>query len=286
VRLAGDTVFVDSVSTELIGLDVRVPAHHAFGEWIKTTGLIAADPAGRAAVSAPAQGRIESIAVAPGDRVSRGQAVASLSSPEFLSGSVELRAPRAGLVTARLAEVGQVVEPGAPILQISDLGRVIVLADLFPEMLRDVRSGMPVEIELPGDSLPLTGSIAAIDAQVDSTTQAVRARVPLPNPDGRLRPGAFVRVRIRTRPGADAVFVPAAAVVRDSLGQWVYVPGGEGYVRRSVEARAVPGDSMAIVAGIEPGRPVVVRGAYQLDQARFSFRGLATFGEESDDEGK
>jgi multidrug efflux pump subunit AcrA (membrane-fusion protein) len=280
VRVAGDTVFVDSVSTDLIGLEVQVPPHHGFGDWIETTGTIGADPAGRAVVSSPAQGRLESIAVAPGDRVGRGQSVATLTSPEFFSGSVQLRAPRAGLVTARLAEVGQIVDAGTPIVEIVDLSRVIVFADVFPEMAERIRSGMSAEVVLPGDSVPIAGSIAAVDAQVDSATQAVRARVPLENPDGRLRPGAFVRVRIETRAGQEAVLVPGSAVVRDSLGQWVYVPAGKGYVRRAVQARAARGDSMAILSGVDPGGPVVVRGAYQLQQAGFSFKGLVTFGEE------
>jgi multidrug efflux pump subunit AcrA (membrane-fusion protein) len=281
VRIAGDTVFVDSLSRELIGLEVQVPPRRAFGDWVQTTGTIGADPVARAVVSAPAQGRLESISVAPSDRVARGQSVASLSSPEFLAGSVQLRAPRAGVVTARLAEVGQIVDAGAPVVELADLGHVVVFADVFPEMLNAVHAGARVEVLVPGDSLPIAGSIASVDAQVDSITQAVRARIPLDNADGRLRPGTFVRIRIETRPGEQAILVPGAAVVRDSTGQWVYEPAGDGYVRRAVQARAAPGDSMAILSGVDPGRPLVVRGAYQLQQASFSFKGLTTFGEES-----
>jgi multidrug efflux pump subunit AcrA (membrane-fusion protein) len=286
VRIAGDTVFVDSASAELIGLEVRVPPHHAVGEWIETTGQIAADPAGRSAVSAPAEGRIESISVVPGDQVARGQTVVRFTSPEYLSGAIELRAPRAGLVTARLADVGAVVQPGASILEISDLDRVILLVDVFPEMLGEVHVGMAVEAEVPGDSLALRGSISAIDAQVDSLTQAARARVPLQNPQGRLRPGTFLHARVLAREGEEAILVPSTAVVRDSVHQWVYAPARDGYERRAVKARAAPGDSMAVMSGIEPGQPVVVRGAYQLHQARFSFRGLTTFGEEGGEAGE
>jgi multidrug efflux pump subunit AcrA (membrane-fusion protein) len=261
VRVAGDTVFVDSLSSELIGLEVQVPPRRAFGDWIETTGTIAVDPVARAVISAPAQGRLESITVAPGDRVSRGQTVAGLSSPEFLAGSVQLRAPRSGVVTARLAEVGQIVDAGAPVVELADLGRVIVFADVFPEMLEVVHPGARVEVAISGDSQPIAGSIAVVDAQVDSVTQAVRARVPLDNASGKLRPGAFVRIRIETRPGGEAILVPGSAVVRDSVGQWVYEPAGKGYVRRAVQARAAPGDSMAILSGVDPGRPLGARRA-------------------------
>lgn len=282
VRFAGDTVFVDSASADLIGLTVGVPPHHPFHDWIETTGQIAPDRAALASVSAPAEGRIEAISVAPGDRVRRGQPLVTFRSPEYLAGSVQLRAPRGGIVTGRWADVGQFVQPGTPILEISDLSRVILQVDLFPEMLARVGPEMLVEAVVPGDSIRRTGTIAAVDAQVDSSTQAARARVPLANADGRLRPGTFARVRIRTRAGDEAVFVPAEAVVRDSAGQWVYTPAGKGYARRRVEAEAIPGDSMVLLGGVDPGRPLVVRGAYQLHQARFSFRGLVTFGEESE----
>ena len=284
VRVSGDTVIPSPSSRELIGLRVEVPPHHAFGDWIETTGQIVADPGSLAAVSAPAEGRIDGIAAEPGDLVSRGQPLVRFSSPEYLSGSTTLRAPRPGWITARLAEVGQVVQPGTPVLEIADLRQVLLLVDVFPEMVPRVERGMRVEAVLPGDSVPRAGSIDALGVEVDPGSQATHARVQLPNPDGALRPGTFVRVRIQTRPGGEAVFTPAPAVIRDSLGQWVYVPAGEGFVPRRVEAHPVPGDSMAIVTGVEPGQAVVLEGAYQLHQAGFTFKGLVTFGEEAEEE--
>ena len=284
VRISGDTVFVSPASAALIGLEVAVPPHERLGDWIETTGQIATDPAARAVVAAPAQGRVESVAVSPGDRVARGQPLVRLSSPEYLSGAVALAAPRAGVVTARAAEVGEVVQPGDALVEIAGLGRVVLLVDLFPEMLPRVAPGAPVEFVLPGRDEAGEAQIASIDPQVDPATQAAQARVPLANPEGALRPGTFVRVRVLADPGGEAVLVPAEAVVRDSVGQWAFAPAGEGYAPRRVVARAVPGDRMAIVEGVEPGEPLVVRGAYQLHQAGFTFRGLATFGEEAEEE--
>ncbi|HEY7530592.1 MAG TPA: efflux RND transporter periplasmic adaptor subunit [Gemmatimonadota bacterium] len=282
-RISGDTVFVDSAAAELVGIDVGVPPHREVGDWIETTGRIEADPAARSDVTAPAEGRIDAIAVRPGDRVARGRRVARFSSPEFLAGAVDLRAPRGGTVTAVHAAAGAVVAAGTPILEIADLGELLLVVDVFPEM-RGVRAGLPVEAELPGSDEPVRGEISALSPQTDSATQTVGARVPLRNRDGSLRPGTFVRARVRVGSTGEAVILPAEAVVRDSVGQRVYVPAGGGYAPLAVTATALPGDSVAVTGGLEAGRRVVLRGAYELQQAGFTFRGLETFGEEAEEE--
>jgi multidrug efflux pump subunit AcrA (membrane-fusion protein) len=282
-RISADTVFVDSAAARLVGLEVAVPPRREVGDWVETTGRIEADPAARSDVTAPAEGRIDAILVRPGDRVGAGRGVARFSSPEFLAGAVELRAPRGGVVTAVHAAAGAVVSAGTPILEIADFRALLLVVDVFPDM-RGVRAGLPVEAEIPGRDEPVRGEIAALAARTDSVSQTVGARVPIANPDGSLRPGAFVRARVRVGSTKEAVILPAEAVVRDSAGQRVYVPAGDGYAPVAVTASAIPGDSMAVTAGLEPRGAVVVRGAYELQQAGFTFRGLETFGEEAEEE--
>ena len=284
VRVRGDTVRVEERAARVIGLEVAVPPRDSVGEWVETTAEIAADPSRAAIVSAPAEGRVESLAAAVGDEVSRGQPLVRFASPVYLAGAVTLRAPRAGVVTAVPAAVGQVATPGTPLVEIAGLDRVLLLVDLFPEMLPRIEPGARVEFALPGDAAPRAARIERIEGRVDPVTQAARARVPLANPAGELRPGTFVRARVLADPGGEAALLPAEAVVTDSAGQWVFVPAGEGYVRRRVRARALPPERFAVVEGLAAGEPVVLRGAYQLYQAGFTFRGLATFGEEAEEE--
>jgi membrane fusion protein (multidrug efflux system) len=76
-----------------------------------------------------------------------------------------------------------------------------------------------------GTVYPLKGRLAFIDPRVNTQTGSFDARAEVPNPDGALRPGQFVRVVLESAPRPDVIVVPQRAVMDGPQGKFVYVTG-------------------------------------------------------------
>lgn len=120
----------------------------------------------------------------------------------------------------------------------------------------------PVRITLlDGTPYEREGLLNFIDTTVNSETGSAALRATFPNPEGRLKPGQFVRVEILgwERPGA--VLVPQRAVMQSSAGASVMVVGaGDVVEMRQVAADAWEGDDWLIGAGLAAGDRVIVDG--------------------------
>ncbi|MGA9524053.1 MAG: efflux RND transporter periplasmic adaptor subunit, partial [Myxococcaceae bacterium] len=129
-----------------------------------------------------------------------------------------------------------------------------------------VRSGQEVRIELEGTALaPIDATISRMSPSVDPHTRTVRARVELPNPEGSLRDGAFLRARIAVSGQREAMLVPSGAVQRAEGTPLVFVRKQNGlYEPKRVTLGANLGTEVEILEGLEPGADVVTTGAFLL----------------------
>jgi membrane fusion protein (multidrug efflux system) len=110
-----------------------------------------------------------------------------------------------------------------------------------------------------------TGWLAFSDVRVSGETGTSDARAVLPNPDGRLHPGQFVRVTLSgaTRPGA--VLVPQRAVLEGPQGKFVYVVDDKGTAQpRPVEVGEWAGSDWIITSGLKGGERVIVDGVMKI----------------------
>ena len=120
----------------------------------------------------------------------------------------------------------------------------------------------PARLILPDGSLyQRSGEVDFTDSSVDPRTGTVRARAVFANPDQRIRPGQFVRVRLQTATLPDALVVPERAIATDQRGEAVYVIDGESKARRrAIELGPTVGQGRVITEGLSPGDRIVVDG--------------------------
>jgi membrane fusion protein, multidrug efflux system len=110
-----------------------------------------------------------------------------------------------------------------------------------------------------------TGSLLAIDNQIDPTTGTVRMKALFPNDDFSLYPNQFVNARLLVDTVRKAVLIPTAALQRSPQATYVYVVKGDATVEmRSVEVELTEGEDSAIRKGVSPGEVVVVDGVDKL----------------------
>jgi membrane fusion protein (multidrug efflux system) len=111
-----------------------------------------------------------------------------------------------------------------------------------------------------------TGKLNFSDTRISAATGTRETRAELPNGDGQLRPGQFVRVVLRGATYPNAVTVPQRAVLEGPQGKFVYVVGEKGVA----EARPVQagewsgGGDWIIIDGLKEGERVIVDGVMKL----------------------
>jgi membrane fusion protein, multidrug efflux system len=123
-----------------------------------------------------------------------------------------------------------------------------------------------VELRLPDGSVYAhKGKLDFADVRVSTQTGTREARAEVPNPDGALRPGQFVRVVLKGASIPNAVTVPQRAVLEGPQGKFVYVVDEKSTAQpRPVEAGQWSGDRWVISSGLEGGERVIVDGVMKI----------------------
>jgi len=180
-----------------------------------------------------------------------------------------------GEVVAKHVVPGEWLAPEKEILTVADLTRVWVLADVVERDLEALLQAHAAagrrraEVRVAAFSgRTFAGELRWIGATVDRRTRTVKARVEVPNPDGLLRPGMFVKVEVELggeRASLLNLWVPAEAVVEDREERFVFVRAGpRRFVRRDVKLGARDSGVGEVTAGLSPGEEIVVQGAFLL----------------------
>jgi membrane fusion protein (multidrug efflux system) len=125
---------------------------------------------------------------------------------------------------------------------------------------------LDVEIVMAdGSGYPQTGRIFFRDANYSTETGTFLVRATFPNQDGTLRPGQFVRVRVKGAIRPDAILVPQQAVLQGAQGFFVWIVDAESKAQiRPVQVGDWQGDNWFITKGLSAGDRVITEGLMRL----------------------
>ena len=171
------------------------------------------------------------IAVAEGQAV-QAEAGASAANAAVRTAAVQqgysrITAPFGGIVTARPAAPGTLVQPGTVILKIAQIDQVRVQANVAVEDMVGVQRGTPVSISVQGDGRTIAARVTSVFPSASSETRTAVVEAVVPNPGHHLLPGAFVTMQIAKNTVTDKLLVPASAVVTENGQSYVWTAGGE-----------------------------------------------------------
>lgn len=185
---------------------------------------------------------------------------------------IDILSPRNGIIQIVSAQAGQVVNAGAPLLEIVDLDKLWIRVPVYAGLVNEINSTAPASITGLSDS---SGGVAAKPIPAPPTANALSASVDLyyevDNTKSRFRPGERVTVHVPLNGDTESLVVPRAAVLRDIYGTgWVYVKSGEHEYRRQRVAVTFTTEEFAVLSlGPDAGTPVVVDGAPELFGTEF-----------------
>ncbi len=169
-----------------------------------------------------------------------------------------ITAPYAGVVGATLAELGDMAQPGRPLLTVFDPRDLRVTATLPQTALSRLKLSEPVRVEIASLGKSLTATRVTVIPVADARTHTTRIRLDLPAAEGVL-PGQFARARFVT--GAVRVLaVPATALLRRGEVTAVYVVDGQGRAQlRQVRAGEEVGEGFVeILSGLSAGERIAL----------------------------
>jgi RND family efflux transporter MFP subunit len=183
---------------------------------------------------------------------------------------MELVAEADGILTGTLAEPGQVVAAGQPVLSLAEAAALDVVFAL-PEQSRALLETAGATAELWGVSgKEYALSLRDISPDVDPVGRTYRVRMTLTAPDAEAALGRTVTVRLTTSGTQPAAALPLAAVVNDGAGAAVWrLPQGADHVERvPVDLVRIEGEVALVRGPLVDGDFVVSLGANKIDHTR------------------
>jgi RND family efflux transporter MFP subunit len=173
-----------------------------------------------------------------------------------------VQAPFDGVITARNVDVGNLITAGSTGSALFTMARpdpLRVAIDVPQAYALGVKVGDQVDVtqaELPGQKFP--GKISRIAGAIDTTTRSQRVELALPNPEGKLTPGAYVQVTLPLTPKGP-LSIPANTLLFRAEGPSVAVVDAEGIARlRPVSVVNDLGATLEISQGVAAQDRIVV----------------------------
>lgn len=204
-------------------------------------------------------------------------AQAQLRSAKISLGYANVTAPIAGRIGRALVTEGALVGQGEPtplalIQQIDPVyvnftqsaSEIFKLRQHLQGQGKQDSSGVEVMLE-DGSVYPHSGKLLFSDLSVDAGTGQVTLRAEVPNPDGLLLPGLYVRIRMDQGQAENAFALPQQAVTRSERGDTVIVVSAAGTTeRRPVSISMGQGNRWLVHSGLQAGEQVMVDGFQKL----------------------
>ena len=179
------------------------------------------------------------------------------------TGRFDLVSPQPGTVIRDDFIVGELIEPGRALFEVTDESELWVEARLRPEQAVRVRMGGLARVSRDGRTW-LEGKVIQIHHRVDEETRTLPVRIAIRPQDDTLHPGDYVEALVPVTEARARIAVPERAVVLMQGGPTVFVAEGDEVHPRPVETGRTVAGWVEIVAGLAAGEEVVTQGAFFL----------------------
>ncbi len=193
--------------------------------------------------------------------------ISSLKRGQNISPALAARSPISGQVIQRNVRVGQVVQPGEPLLTVANLDEVWIILKVFQSDIGRLRVGDQVKFTLRDlAAQTISGRVLLISETLDPETRTADVRVVVPNGNRQLKPGMLLQAQVQLNANSAAQLAVPERAVYDVEGQpTVFVRETATRFRpQKVKLGAKNGAYIEVVSGLKTGDPVVVEGGFLL----------------------
>lgn len=179
----------------------------------------------------------------------------------------KLFAPLGGILLQKLAEPGEIVATGTPILVVSDISKVKVNAYIPENQLSQIKIGQEASVYIGALDETFTGKVAEVGGIADAVTRAFTIKIEVQNPKLVIRPGMIAEISLPSSKEIKTISVPATAILRTPDGQsFVFIVDkekGQSF-QRNVSLGSINADRIEIISGVSAGEILITGGQQKL----------------------
>lgn len=184
-----------------------------------------------------------------------------------------IHATVSGTIYEKLITQGETVKQGSTLFKISNLNTVWANFDVYEHQIAQFKKGQEILIKTQTNlNKEFKGTVAFIDPVLNTNTRTVKLRVELNNKEQLLKPGMFVKgkIKIATNEREQTLTIPASAVLWTGKRSVVYVkttPEQPIFKMQEITLGSKIGTNYEILEGLKSGDEIVTNGTFTLDAA-------------------
>lgn len=176
-----------------------------------------------------------------------------------------VKAPISGYVDNIHVRLGEMVSPGTPAVQVVNLSKMEVRADLAETHLKALKEADEIDIEIPVLGLIKTAKITSVGKTVNPNNRTFRVIAQVNNSDSRIKPNLLAKIKINEVSIEDAITIPARLLQESSKGYFVFTASKdeEGFYRAKrskIEIGPAYGGKIVVLEGLEDGEKLIDMG--------------------------
>jgi RND family efflux transporter MFP subunit len=198
-------------------------------------------------------------------KAQKTQAEAELRELKIRLAQSKIYAPMTGVVAQRYVDVGALVNPNTPVIQIVNLSTMVTRGNVPERSIGKLRVGNEaiVTVDAIPDE-PFTGRVARISPVLDAATRSALIEIDIPNSGRVLKAEMFARIRLDLGSTREATLIPRDGLVYRGQQPGVYVVEGDRPVFRAIETGMTREDQVEVLANLDAGTTIVGRGATMI----------------------
>ena len=179
----------------------------------------------------------------------------------------QIVSPISGVIADRPLYAGEMATPGAPLVTVMDISKIIARANVPQNQSASVKVGQPATITQIDTNQSVDGKVTVVSPATDPNSTTIQVWVQADNPGEQLKPGTSVHVAIMTEVIKATPVVPIAAILPGEEGgtACLVITADNIAHRRPVKLGVREGDKVQILNGVRPGEEVVIVGGIGLD---------------------
>jgi RND family efflux transporter MFP subunit len=171
-----------------------------------------------------------------------------------------VRAPFAGGIARRQASLGEYLPVNAPIVTLVRQHPLRIRAEIPERLAPKIRVGQTIDVQIQGQLAARNGRVVRLSPAIEAQSRSLVIEGEIPNQNGALRPGSFAEVVVTVNSNAKGLAIPRDSILSFAGTDRVFIANAGRLDDRVVRTgRALDGNTVEIVHGLEPGLDVVVK---------------------------
>jgi RND family efflux transporter MFP subunit len=176
----------------------------------------------------------------------------------------EIRAPFNGRVNDVMVNLGELVQPGLPVVSLVGNEQMYLKAEVSEKYINDFEVGDEVEVYLPSIKQSFKSKVSAISYVINSANRTFQLDVKMTNQSLELKPNQFARLQLADYTSEKTIVVPSDIIQQDNIGDFVYAVNTKEGKKVADKVRVERGltydGNTEVLKGLKAGDEVITEG--------------------------